>query len=312
MGVGQFGRWAGVAAVAASLSLGGCAALDAAAVAETHRLEEGEFYVDVGSGGRTGRRPHAAAAGRPRPGAHRRRWATARRAAEFAPLLAAVNADLQRRACCTFLADPTLPPGAPHVYVGSAVGEFAPPEGEQQVLPQDQFPPMVLHLRRPSAAWQQAMSGTARTGRREPRRRGRLGRQPVPQGPRRGVRQEGGAGHRPRGTDSLPHGGGQAARGAAGHRRARGRAGAGGARRRRGHPCARHAVRGAGVRRRARCSTTARSSRCSTSSVARTSRAARSSGRWRSATSLAGLRGDRRAATRALTPPGATCARGCR
>lgn len=157
MGGRQSGRWAGVAAVAASLCLGGCAALDAAAVAETHRLEEGEFYVDVGSGGRS------------IPDRTLLLPATldpelvdvlgyGRREAEFAPLLAAVVSDLKERACCTFLADPALPPGAPHVYVGSAVGEFAPPEGEQQVFPHDVFPPRVLHLRRPSTAWQQAMT----------------------------------------------------------------------------------------------------------------------------------------------------------
>jgi len=150
------GALGGVAALAVTLCLGGCATLDAAAVAETHRLEEGEFYVDVGTGGR-------AVAGRTLllPAALDPELADVlgygRREGEFAPLLAAVNANLQGRACCTFLADPALSPGAPHVYVGSAVGEFAPPEGEQQLVSQDVFPPMVLHLRRPSAAWQQAM-----------------------------------------------------------------------------------------------------------------------------------------------------------
>jgi len=114
MGEGHLGRWAGVAAVAASLCLGGCAALDAAAVAETHRLEEGEFYVDVGSG--------------------------AHRVAGRTLLLPAVL-------------DPAL---ADVMGYGGRAAEFAPPEGEQQVLPQDQFPPGILHLRRPSAAWQQA------------------------------------------------------------------------------------------------------------------------------------------------------------
>jgi hypothetical protein len=157
MGKKRFVPWAGVVAGAASLCLGGCAALDAAAVAETHRLEEGQFYVDAGTSGqaiadRTLLLPAALdpeLAGVLGYGG---------RAAEFAPLLAVVNSDLQGQDCCTFLADPTLPPGAPQVYVGGAIGEFAPPEGEQQVLPHEQFPPMVLHLRRPSAAWQRAMT----------------------------------------------------------------------------------------------------------------------------------------------------------
>jgi hypothetical protein len=157
MGERPLGPWAGVVAVAASLCLAGCAALDAAAVAETHRLEEGQFYVDKGSGGRldvdrlllvpTALDPQLSGA-----------LGYGRREGEFAPLLAALNADLEARSCCRFLPDPSLPIGAPHVYVGSAVGEFAPPEGEQQALPHEQFPPMVLHLRRPSAAWQQAMA----------------------------------------------------------------------------------------------------------------------------------------------------------
>lgn len=157
MGMGQSRLRAGVAAVAASLCLGGCAALDAAAVAETHRLQEGEFYVDVGSGAR-------ADAGRTLllPAALDPELADVlgygRREAEFAPILAAVNADLQGRSCCVFVASPTLPAGAPQVYVGSAIGEFAPPEAGQQVFPHDDFPPMVLHLRRPSVAWQQALT----------------------------------------------------------------------------------------------------------------------------------------------------------
>jgi hypothetical protein len=155
MGERQFGLWAGVVAVAASVCLGGCAALDAAAVAETHRLAEGDFYVDAASGGRaiTGRTLLLPAALDPELADV---LGYGRREAEFAPLLAAVDSDLQGRDCCTFLADAVLPPGAPHVYLGSAVGEFAPPEGEQQVLPQDVFPPMVLHLSRPTVAWQQA------------------------------------------------------------------------------------------------------------------------------------------------------------
>ena len=61
-------------------------------------------------------------------------------------------------ACCRYVAAPALPAGAPWVYVGSAAGEFAPAEADEQVLPHDQFPPMVLHVRKPSAAWSQAMA----------------------------------------------------------------------------------------------------------------------------------------------------------
>jgi len=153
----RFRALAGMAALAVNIGLGGCAALDAAAVAETHRLEEGEFYRDAGSGARP-----AAATAELLPAVLDPELAGVLgyggREGEFAPLLAAVNADLAARACCRFLPGQSLPAGAPHVYVGSAAGEFAPPEGEQQVFPQDPFPPMVLHLRRPSAAWQQALA----------------------------------------------------------------------------------------------------------------------------------------------------------
>jgi DNA-binding transcriptional regulator YdaS (Cro superfamily) len=63
------------------------------------------------------------------------------------------------------LATAALPPGAPWVYVGSADGEFAPAEAREQVLPHDRFPPMVLHVRKPSAAWSQAIAAQlARAG----------------------------------------------------------------------------------------------------------------------------------------------------
>ena len=149
---------AGTAALAVNLGLGGCATLAAAAVAETHRLEEGEFYRDAAAGTRA-----AVATARLLPAVLDPELAGilgyGRREGEFAPLLAAVNADLSARACCRFLPGEALPAGAPHVYVGSAVGEFAPPEGEQQVFPQGPFPPMVLHLRRPSPEWRAAMAG---------------------------------------------------------------------------------------------------------------------------------------------------------
>jgi hypothetical protein len=148
---------AGIALLAVTSFLGGCASLDAAAVAETHRLEEGEFYRDSGPAARP-----AEAKAVLLPAALDPELAGVlgydRRDGEFAPLLAAVDADLAARACCRFLPGPGLPAGAPHVYVGSAMGEFAPPEGEQQVFPKDQFPPMVLHLRRPSQAWRAAMA----------------------------------------------------------------------------------------------------------------------------------------------------------
>jgi hypothetical protein len=152
------GAWLRLVTVALAACAAGCAALDEAAVAETYRLEEGQFYVDlraaagkavdpvlllpavldpeladtVGYGGRQG---------------------------EFAPLLTALNDDLQGRKCCRYVAQPALPAGGPQLYVGSADSDLAPPEALEQALPQDRFAPMVLHLWRPSEAWRQAVAG---------------------------------------------------------------------------------------------------------------------------------------------------------
>lgn len=151
------GTFARLATLAVTSCLGGCANLDAAAVGETHRLAAAEFYRDTVSGERPAMVKTVLL-----PAALDHQLANVlgygRRDAEFAPLLAAIDADLAARACCLFLPDPALPAGAPHVYVGSATGDFAPPEGEQQVFPQDQFPPMILHLQRPSPAWRQAIA----------------------------------------------------------------------------------------------------------------------------------------------------------
>lgn len=149
------GAWLRLAAVACVAGVAGCAALDEAAVAETHRLEEGEFYVDA--------RVDAGRAVDPvllLPAALDPELAGTLgyggRQGEFAPVLVALNDDLQGRRCCRYAAQPALPPGAPQLYVGSADSDLAPPEAEQQVLPQDRFAPMVLHLGRPSEAWRQA------------------------------------------------------------------------------------------------------------------------------------------------------------
>jgi hypothetical protein len=149
------GRHGAAALVLATLMSTGCAALEMAAVAETHRLEEGEFYVSPG-----GSTLPTVSSAVILPASLDPALATSlsygRRAAEFAPILAAINDALGRQSCCALARDVALPAGAPHVYVGSADGELAPPEAEQQVMPHDRFAPMVLHIARPSAAWQQS------------------------------------------------------------------------------------------------------------------------------------------------------------
>ncbi len=149
------GTWLRLAAVACVAGFAGCATLDEAAVGETHRLAEAEFYLDLRADGGVavgpvlllpaGLAPELAGT-----------LGYGGRQGEFAPLLAALNDDLRGRACCRYVTQPALPAGGPQLYVGSAGSDLAPPEAEQQVLPQDRFAPMVLHLGRPSEAWRRA------------------------------------------------------------------------------------------------------------------------------------------------------------
>jgi hypothetical protein len=158
MAVTKFAKGARAAVVLALASLSGCAALDEMSVAQTQRLDEGEFYADLASGVRQQvDRPVLV------PVALDPELATSlgygQRAGEFGPIVAAMNQALQAMACCRYVAEAALPAGVPWVYVGSAAGEYAPAEAGEQVLPHDQFPPMVMHVRKPSAAWSQAMAG---------------------------------------------------------------------------------------------------------------------------------------------------------
>jgi len=143
--------------LAAAVLVAGCAALDEMAVAQTQRLEEGEFYAYLGDGVRQdvdaavlvpiALDPELTAS-----------LGYGQRSAEFVPLVAAMNARLQGMSCCRYVTGAALPPGAPWVYVGSADGEFAPAEAQEQVFAHDQSPPMVMHVRKPSLAWSQAMA----------------------------------------------------------------------------------------------------------------------------------------------------------
>ena len=157
MAARKFAGGARAAVVLALASLTGCAALDEMSVAQTQRLDEGDFYADLGQVVRQPVDPTVLI-----PVTLDPELATTlgygQRAGEFGPIVAAMNEALQAMACCRYVASPALPSGAPWVYVGSAAGEFAPAEAMEQVLPHDQFPPMVMHVRKPSAAWSQAMA----------------------------------------------------------------------------------------------------------------------------------------------------------
>jgi len=130
--------------------------LDNLAVAETHRLEPGDFYHDLGDGEPVGERPTGVL-----PATLDRElldsFEYGDRAAEFEPVLAVVQQRLAATPGLRPVAAGTLPSqGAPRVYVGSAIGDLAPPDAEEVASPADRFPPMVLHLERPAKAWREA------------------------------------------------------------------------------------------------------------------------------------------------------------
>ena len=157
MPIPSVGAAARLVTAVVALGFAGCATLDEAAVAETHRLAEGEFYsgLDRGTWPLAGTVLLLPATLDPELVDS---LGYGRRSAEFAPILDALAARLQGSRCCRHAADAALPAGAPQLYVGSADGELAPPEAGDQRLPQDRFAPMVLHLRKPSAAWSAAVA----------------------------------------------------------------------------------------------------------------------------------------------------------
>lgn len=148
---------------AAGLSAAGpvCAAV----VAETHRLEEAPYYVNV--------------AGRPPP---RSSCAIAfpvtidpefvhtfgytGRAGELEPLRAALDERIgSRQGCVRGVREMPTAAGAPRVYVGSAESDYAPPDVGDQRLPGERFAPMVLHLARPGTEWRREVGEiVARSG----------------------------------------------------------------------------------------------------------------------------------------------------
>jgi hypothetical protein len=136
-------------------SLAGCAALDAAAVAETHRLGDAPYYVEI-------------AQPQPAPGSCAivlpaildpgfvETFGYAERARELDPIIAAINARTRgMQGCARGITDGPVASKAPRVYVGSAESDYAPLDVDDQRVPGDRFAPMVLHLARPGAEWQQ-------------------------------------------------------------------------------------------------------------------------------------------------------------
>jgi hypothetical protein len=158
------GGWPGRAVlVSVTLVMQGCAAMDVAAVAETHRLADAPYYAAL-------RQPQ------PAPGSCARVLPVTldpelpqqfgygdRVGGEFEPIVRALNDALARRAAgscvLAFEPAPALSGRPPRVWVGSAESEYAPDEAADQRLPTDRFQPMVMHVERPDAAWRSAAAG---------------------------------------------------------------------------------------------------------------------------------------------------------
>jgi hypothetical protein len=132
--------------------------LDDLAVGETHRLEAGTFYRDLRKVQPVDERPLGVL-----PVALDRELVASfeygDRTDDFEPVLLAVGERVAAAPGLRPIEASALPAdGAPRVYVGSAVGDMAPEDAEEVDSPADRFPPMVLHLERPTKAWQEAAS----------------------------------------------------------------------------------------------------------------------------------------------------------
>ena len=158
---------AATAVLAALTGLQACASVDEAAIAETHRLNDAPYYVELHQP-----QPEPGSCGRVLPVTLdrdlRQQFGYAGRLQEFEPIVRALNEALARRAAsgCVrpFDAGVAVAGRAPRVYLGSAESGYAPEEGAAQRLSTDRFPPMIMHLDRPDATWREsiatAMSGT--------------------------------------------------------------------------------------------------------------------------------------------------------
>lgn len=152
--------------VAAALGVGSAlparaAFLDGWTVGETHHLEAGKFYKDIRKA------PPAAGTAVAVLRVHLDRELAASfeygdRGREFEPIVTALQSRLAATGGLMQLDASELPAeGAPRVYVGSAVGDLAPPDAEEMQAPGERFPPMVLYLEKPSKDWQRAASNLA-------------------------------------------------------------------------------------------------------------------------------------------------------
>jgi hypothetical protein len=156
---------AAACALSACGAMSGCASLDAMAVAETHRLGDAPYYVEI-----VQPQPAVGSCAIVLPATldpgFGEAFGLAGREAEFAPLLAALNARIESRSgCIEGVREPAGAANPPRVYVGSADSDYAPLGVDEQPLPGERFAPMILQLERPGVDWSRDVAGLiARSG----------------------------------------------------------------------------------------------------------------------------------------------------
>lgn len=142
-----------LAAIAVAIGIGACATLDEMSVGRTDRLERAPFYKTyVKTGLPSDNVIFVPASVDPESLVNH---LAGGRDKLLQPLLLAFDQFVSEQACCR-AATASLPgTGQPWIYVGSSEGEYAPPEADDQRMEYEKYPPMVIHLDKPDAAWRQ-------------------------------------------------------------------------------------------------------------------------------------------------------------
>jgi hypothetical protein len=140
----------------AALTGAGCATLDAMALGQTERLDGAPFVHRFGAYTAVERAVVLAPVALDR--STREAVLAPSQADAFAELVSAIDRRLAAMDRCAPSPAPLPDAGAPWVYVGSAAGETAPPEAAQYLRDWEKYPPMVLHVDRPSGDWRARLS----------------------------------------------------------------------------------------------------------------------------------------------------------
>jgi hypothetical protein len=137
--------------VVAPLAVAGCATLDRDAVARTERLGDPPFVRHYEPGPDPGTALVLAPVALDRTSI--RDVLVPSQAEDFAALTQAMDERIAAMACCSLTPNPLSDDGAPLVYVGSALGQTAPPHGQALVSDFEAYPPMILYMEKAAEHW---------------------------------------------------------------------------------------------------------------------------------------------------------------